>query len=106
MRLVGTTLAVLLSTSSGFADVVFTDFSDPAGLRLIGDVAVTDELALTPFESTSGEAVAAWFETPQSILLGFETVFEFRITERRLRPAGSSSWKCCRVNAQVRSKLQ
>jgi hypothetical protein len=65
---------------NAFANVNFDDFSAMDGLRLNGDAAqFGNRLRLTP--SRFDKRGSAWFITPQFIEDGFETGFQFQITE-------------------------
>jgi hypothetical protein len=58
----------------------FSNFSTTTGLQMNGDAAVAnDALRLTP--SLNGKTGTAWFTEKQPVANGFETTFNFRITE-------------------------
>lgn len=58
------------------ADVTFNNFSNPAGLNLIGDAQVAGTtLELVP--DANNDTGAAWFQTKQAVGNGFSTQFTF-----------------------------
>jgi hypothetical protein len=66
--------------SNAFANLNFDDFSTMDGLRLNGDAAhFGNRLRLTP--ARGSQSGSAWFIVPQFIEDGFETGFQFQITE-------------------------
>ena len=57
----------------------YPDFGSTAGLNLVGNAAkFNDRLRLTP--DLNDQAGAAWYTTPQFVQEGFETTFQFQIT--------------------------
>jgi hypothetical protein len=74
-------IAVL--TVAVHADLNYSDFSSTAGLNLVGNAGqAATALRLTP--AAAVQAGAAWFNTKQFVQGGFQTVFQFQITD----PAG------------------
>ncbi|PAY17842.1 hypothetical protein CKO51_19305 [Rhodopirellula sp. SM50] len=58
----------------------YADFSDASELNLVGHAATTpDRLRLTPAESS--RIGAAWHHDKQFVSVGFETTFQFQMTE-------------------------
>ncbi len=58
----------------------YANFADASDLNLVGHAATTpDRLRLTPAES--GRTGAAWHHDKQFVSVGFETTFQFQITE-------------------------
>jgi hypothetical protein len=76
----------VLAASPLQATIAYGDFSSTAGLALLGDAAQAgNALRLTPSAPlTQG---AAWFGTKQSVAMGFDTVFQFRIWNVQLAGA-------------------
>jgi hypothetical protein len=70
-------LTTLLATP-----IIYADFTSPAGLLFQGDAALqTNFVRLTPCEP--GKIGGLWLRSKQPVLKGFETTFQFRITEKR-----------------------
>ena len=72
--------------SAGATSINFSDFSSVAALNLLGDAAKSgDILRLSPstVDSLRESFGAAWFNDKQPVGDGFETVFQFQITELR-----------------------
>ena len=68
------------------ADFSFPDFSTVAGLNLNGDAAqVGNSLRLT--SSFPGQLGSAWFNLPQQVQNGFQSTFQFQITDLQLNGA-------------------
>ncbi|MCH7498222.1 MAG: hypothetical protein IH971_10270 [Candidatus Marinimicrobia bacterium] len=68
------------STAQDPGTFVYPDFSSTAGLILKGDAAQqNDALRLTP--SAPNQTGLAWFRSRRQVKAGFETVFEFRISD-------------------------
>lgn len=62
------------------AAVRFEDFASPQGVRLAGDAAISGNvLRLTP--SQANRSGAAWFGEKQPVTAGFETTFQFQLTQ-------------------------
>lgn len=60
--------------------IVYDDFSSIDGINLVGDAIHTeDKIRLT--QSVSWQRGAAWLTTKQPVLSGFETEFQFQITD-------------------------
>lgn len=77
---VATACAWLLAPAAQ-AQIAFDDFSSTSGLALLGDASQSvDRLQLT--SSAIGQAGAAWYTTKQHIAEGFETRFEFQLSDR------------------------
>jgi hypothetical protein len=58
----------------------YADFADPSDLNLVGHAATTlDRLRLTPAEA--GQRGAAWHHDKQVVSVGFETTFQFQMSE-------------------------
>ena len=69
-------LAAALMAAPAAADVTFNNFSNPAGLNLIGDAQVAGTtLELVP--DANNDTGAAWFQTKQAVGNGFSTQFTF-----------------------------
>lgn len=74
-------LMVCALAADDVPDFPFTDFSSTAGLRLAGSAKAADRvLRLTPAERD--QAGAVWFERKQIVSAGFETAFQFQLTDR------------------------
>jgi Legume lectin domain len=71
---------LLCSISSTQAAIRFQDFSSPDGIITVGDARISGKvLRLTPaHEFRSG---AAWFPDKQAVASGFETTFQFQLTQ-------------------------
>src|SRR6185437_4260158 len=62
------------------AAVRFEDFASSQGVRLAGDAAISGNvLRLTP--SQANRSGAAWFGEKQPVTAGFETTFQFQLTQ-------------------------
>jgi len=73
--------AACLLPSLSASPFTFEDFSNPAGLTLVGDAALTaNRLRLTPAEEN--QLGAAWLTDRVNVANGFTTEFQFQITER------------------------
>ena len=72
--------------------VDFPDFSDPSGLNLIGDAAIrySDVLRLTPAQS--GQRGAAWYTAKQYVSAGFQTTFDFVLTQGHQGTSGGAGF--------------
>ena len=79
-------LAVVLTgiDNHASADIFFSDFSTTAGLNTVSDAQIVDDrLRITPAASyTLG---AAWFDEKQSVYGGFQTTFQFQLTDPETR---------------------
>lgn len=79
-RLAGLFFVVLALPCHGLADFDYPLFSSTAGLNLVSNATgYNNRLRLTP--SKEYQVGAAWFIAKQEISLGFETIFQFQITE-------------------------
>lgn len=57
----------------------YANFSSTAGLQLVGNATTAgNQLRLTP--NSNGQVGAAWATTPQAVQGGFDTTFQFQIT--------------------------
>src|SRR5262249_28172873 len=66
-------------TSGSVQTINYPNFSSPAGLSLVGNaVQVGNQLRLPA--NTNSQRGAAWFTTPQAVQGGFDTTFQFQIT--------------------------
>ena len=77
------TIGVCKSSDSGSAGTfLYRDFSSTAGLTLLRQASSNNSvLRLTP--SVAWEAGLAWYNNRQDVQSGFETEFDFRITDRQ-----------------------
>jgi len=74
-------LAALTASSSVAAQGFdYPDFSDITGLALNGDAAQVGNVLRVTFSNPYARG-SAWYDQPVSVLHGFETTFEFRITD-------------------------
>lgn len=74
-------LIAALAAPLGAASFTFADFSNPAGLTLVGDAALsTNRLRLTP--ALENQVGAAWLSDRVNVQAGFTTSFQFQITDR------------------------
>ena len=75
-------LVMLLALgSSSRADFIFPNFSSTAGLHLLDQATqVGTVLRLTSAAVTSPDRGAAYFATPQDVVHGFTTTFQYQIT--------------------------
>src|SRR5260221_3875075 len=72
---------VVLSGSAFAASINYPDFASPTGLIFQGDALLqAGFVRLTP--SQAGKVGGLWLETKQAVTNGFETTFQFRITEK------------------------
>jgi Legume lectin domain len=72
---------VLSGTATGAAAISFQDFESVRELTLVGDAAVTGTtLRLTP--AKGDRSGAAWFREKQPVGSGFETTFQFQLTQQ------------------------
>ncbi len=71
----------LASSGAGaaLAAIRFDDFASVAGLRLVGDAAVSGK-ALRLTRAKGDRSGAAWFREKQPVASGFETTFQFQLT--------------------------
>src|SRR5882724_9135016 len=80
-------LALLLfvaSTGGASAGINYRSFSSPTGLIFQGDTTLQgDFVRLTPSDTNLiGRVGGLWFQTKQPVRDGFETTFQFRITDK------------------------
>ncbi|MBI2686115.1 MAG: PEP-CTERM sorting domain-containing protein [Acidobacteria bacterium] len=79
--MIGLTLAVVLAGTAAAASFTFADFSNPSGINLVGDAALTaNRLRLTP--ALENQVGAAWLNNRVNVQGGFVTSFQFQITDR------------------------
>jgi len=79
--------AALVAVGAAAADPLpsFPDFGSTAGLTLKGNAQqVGSVLRLTATDQFTAAAGSAWFDSPISLSVGFESVFTFRITPGEL----------------------
>lgn len=72
---------MLAGATAANADIAYSDFSNPAGLTFVGAAATTGStISLTP--PVTRVAGAAWYtDARQRVADGFETAFDFRISD-------------------------
>jgi hypothetical protein len=75
-------IALALSgAGTGAAAIRFEDFASVGELTVVGDAALTDKtLRLTP--AKGDRSGAAWFREKQPVGSGFETTFQFQLTQQ------------------------
>ena len=72
-------VSVLLLGGIAQGDFIFTDFSSVSDLNLLGDAAqVSNRLCLVP--ATDAQIGGAWHNTQQTVENGFDTTFDFQIS--------------------------
>lgn len=73
---------VLFYGAAGQCVLNYPDFTSVAGLTLVGNAAQVDSvLRITPSSATVQQAGAFWSSTKVPVQQGFETVFQFQITD-------------------------
>ncbi len=82
-RLVTTALAgiALGLIPASATTIVFNDFSSTSGLTLLGNAASTSNVLRTT-SAAANEVGAAWYNTAVNVAGGFDTSFQFQITNR------------------------
>ncbi|HEX4164475.1 MAG TPA: L-type lectin-domain containing protein [Bryobacteraceae bacterium] len=74
-------MLIAIATESAPAAIHFDSFASIQGLSLVGNAEVFDKvLRLTP--ARSNRAGAVWFREKQSVRSGFETTFQFQLTQQ------------------------
>jgi hypothetical protein len=72
---------VAISTSQAHAQIHFKNFASAQGLSLVGNASVSGKvLRLTP--ARSNQTGAAWFRDKQPVRSGFQTTFQFQLTQQ------------------------
>lgn len=72
---------VAIVANRAHAQIRFDDFASSEGLSLVGDAGVSDRvLRLTP--ALAEKSGAFWFRDKQSVRSGFETTFQFQLTQQ------------------------
>lgn len=80
------------------AEIHFKDFASVRGLALVGDAAVSGKaLRLTP--ARGNRAGAVWFHDKQPVRSGFETTFQFQLTQQSLLFHGTDGFAFVVQNA-------
>src|SRR4029077_11883785 len=68
-------------TNQTGATIAYTNFNSANGMNLVGDATLSGgALRLTPILDAAGHFGSAWLQAKQPISAGFDTSFQFRIT--------------------------
>jgi hypothetical protein len=74
-------LLVAITTDRAHAEIHFDDFASGEGRSLVGDARVSGKV-LRITRARAEQSGAFWFREKQSVLLGFDTTFQFQLTNQ------------------------
>ena len=79
LTLLAIALAILVPHTSTATDFDYPDFTNPAGLSLLGNATIAGSFVqLTA--AVNNQVGACWYDTPVPVASGFSTTFEFQIS--------------------------